>query len=193
LPVAQTHREKLNLKYDCGPEKNPGSRPKTTVHAPGFRAKIGQVGVNPCVAVPLRITRPFRKRGFIPVAVHLGKEKIRSTFVPLGQGRHRLYINAAMLRAAAAKVGDRILIRIESDPRPRTQKIPRSFAEKLAGKSRARKTWETLAPSRRKEVLMYLNRLKHPESLARNEARVIGALAGGPATHPTVRKKTVVP
>jgi hypothetical protein len=34
-----------------------------------------------------------------------------------------------------------------------------------------------------------LNRLKHPESLSRNEARVIGALGGGPATHPTVRKK----
>jgi Bacteriocin-protection, YdeI or OmpD-Associated/Domain of unknown function (DUF1905) len=156
----------------------------------GFRATIDKVGVNPCVAVPLRITRPFRKRGFIPITVHLGKEKIRSNFVPLGEGRHRLYINAAMLRAAAAKVGDRIVIRIESDPRPRTQKIPRSFAEKLAGNSRARKTWEALPPSRRKEILLYLNRLKHPESLSRNEARVLGALGGGPTTHPTVRKKT---
>lgn len=148
------------------------------------------MGVNPCVAVPLRITRPFGKRGFIPVTVHLGKEKIRSNLVPLGQGRHRLYLNAAMLRAAAAEVGDRILIRIESDPRPRTQKIPRSFAKKLVENSPARKVWDTLAPSRRKEILVYLNRLKHPESLARNEARVIGALGGGPATHPTVRKKT---
>jgi uncharacterized protein YdeI (YjbR/CyaY-like superfamily) len=44
--------------------------------------------------------------------------------------------------------------------------------------AQARKNWETLIPSRKKEILRYFARLKSPEARARNLERALHVLSG---------------
>jgi uncharacterized protein YdeI (YjbR/CyaY-like superfamily) len=56
--------------------------------------------------------------------------------------------------------------------------MPTWFKRALAVNPLAKKNWEMLTPSRQKEILRYLARLKSPEARARNLARALGVLSG---------------
>jgi uncharacterized protein YdeI (YjbR/CyaY-like superfamily) len=83
-----------------------------------------------------------------------------------------------MRTAAAVSVGDRIHLVLEIDPEPRLLPLPRALEAELEETTGARETWERLAPSRRKEILAYLNSLKTEEALLRNVKRVLDQLLG---------------
>ena len=141
-----------------------------------FRAVIFKAGINPYVDVPSRVSKAFAVRGYVHVTVHIGTGEVRSTLVPMGEGKHRLYINRIMLRLASAKVGDRVSIGLILDPVSRMPEMPEQFASKLATLPRARKAWSSLATSKRKEILTYLNHAKSNETFARNIAKTVAIL-----------------
>ena len=143
---------------------------------PEFKARILKIGINPYVAVPARVSRFFKRTGYVPVTVHFSGGEVRSTLVPVGEGRHRLFINGIMRRLASVDVGDLVAIRLVHDKNPRTQRMPRGLSVALGKLPWARKNWDKLRPSRRKEILMYLNHAKRPETLARNVAKVVAGL-----------------
>jgi hypothetical protein len=66
-----------------------------------FSAKISKVVINPCVDVPESVSVFFGKRGNVPVVGTLNGYPIRTTLVPVGRGRHRLYINGEMRKKLA--------------------------------------------------------------------------------------------
>ena len=141
-----------------------------------FKAKIRIVGVNPYVDVPGRVSRSFARRGYVPVTVQVPGGKVGSTLVPVGGGKHRLYINGQMRRLARVDVGDTVSIGVELDERSRMPTMPAGLAAELAKRPRARKVWEELTPSRRKEILRYLNFAKRRETQDRNVAKVVAIL-----------------
>jgi len=141
-----------------------------------FSAVIYKVGINPCVDIPERVSRTFGIRGNIPVTGALNGLPIRATLVPIGEGRHRLYINGEMRRRARVNAGDRINLRLELDTTPRMLPLPKPLDAALKENETAGAAWERLTPSHRKEILAYLNWLKTPESLERNVKKVITVL-----------------
>jgi hypothetical protein len=138
-----------------------------------FSATIFKVGINPCVDAPARVSAALVRQGYIPVAGTINGQPFKAGLVSLGNGRHRLYINGEMRKAAGVDTGDRITVILDYDPRPRKLPVPRPFAQALEVNPKAKQVWENLTASRRKEILNYLNNLKSPESLARNITRVI--------------------
>jgi uncharacterized protein YdeI (YjbR/CyaY-like superfamily) len=56
--------------------------------------------------------------------------------------------------------------------------MPAKFAYALSKNKKAKKAFEKLAPSHRKEILLYLNHLKTEESLHHNIERAIRQLLG---------------
>jgi hypothetical protein len=142
-----------------------------------FTATIFKVGINPCVDVPADISTALGKKGYIPVRVILNGCSFRAGLVSLGEGRHRLYINGVMRKQADVDLGDRIDVTLDYDDTPRKDPIPKSLTEALQASTKAKQAWENLTPSRRREILRYLNNLKGPDSLARNVQRVIRQLA----------------
>lgn len=58
-----------------------------------FQAKIEKAGINPCVNVPLSVSKAFGERGYVPVKGKLSGVPIKATLVPAGGGRHILYSN----------------------------------------------------------------------------------------------------
>ncbi len=138
---------------------------------------IRKIGINPYVNVPSGISRAIEKRGYVPVAGTVNGKSMRATLVPIGNGKHRLYINGDMRERAGVDVGDRIELTLRVDHRPRIVPMPKQLAVRLKKSRTAGEAWKKLTPSRRKEILRYLNFAKHPETLQRNIVKAIAMLA----------------
>ena len=59
--------------------------------------------------------------------------------------------------------------------------MPEWFSEALNRNDRARKGWDALPPSRKKEILRYFAQLKSQEAKTRNVTQALHVLAGGKA------------
>jgi len=138
-----------------------------------FASRIYKLGINPCVDVPKRVSDAFGKKGRVPVAGTLNGHPICATLVPVRGGRHRLFINGDMRKRADVDVGDQIGILLNMDSQPRVVPMPEEFARALRKDKRAKATFDGLPPSRQKEILVYLNWVKRPETLRRNIQKTI--------------------
>jgi hypothetical protein len=138
-----------------------------------FSGKIEVVGINPCIKVPLRVSRYFGKRGYVPVLVHLERGAVPSTLVPIGGGMHRLYINGAMLKYTDSVPGERISVGVEMDTTDRSLAMPNDIAEALASNALAQTRWHALTRSKQKEIIRYLSFAKHAETRARNLKKLL--------------------
>ncbi len=143
-----------------------------------FTASVYKLGINPCVDVPQEVSLTFAKKGYIPVKGALNGFPIRATLVPKGGGRHRLFLNGEMRMRANVSVGDMVKLDLEMDTQPRNIPMPAEFALALEKNEAARTAFERLPPSRKKEILAYLNWVKQPETLKRNIKKVIAGLKG---------------
>ena len=94
------------------------------------------------------------------------------------RGAWRLYLNGLIRRTAGVDVGDRVTLTLKFDPEPRIHPVPPSFTKAPKANPRAKAKFETLSPSRRKELLRYLGSLKRQESLKRNIERTLRYLTG---------------
>jgi hypothetical protein len=141
-----------------------------------FGGTIKKVGINPCIDAPLRVGREFKARGYVPVRGTINGAAFTQTLVPIGGGRHRLFINRPMLDAAGVKVGDRIEVTLRRNRPVREEPMPAGLRKAISASAVVSATWEALTPSRRKEILRYLNSAKRPETLARNVQRTISML-----------------
>src|SRR5215207_7638372 len=137
-----------------------------------FSAKILKIGINPYVGIPEDVLESIfeqagKSKGPIPVRGTVNGNQFTQTLVKY-QGIWRLYINGPMREAAGIDVGDQADIRLEVDPRPRTEPVHPKFTHALARNRTAKIAFEKLVASRQKEILRYLNSLKTEESLDRN-------------------------
>ena len=147
-----------------------------------FPAKIHKIGINPYVGVPedtlnALFKQADRTKGPIQVRGTVNRKEFKQTLVKY-QGAWRLYINGELRRAARIDVGDEVHIRIEYDPVPRIESVPTKFADALSKSRIAKAAFESLRPSRQKEILRYLNSMKAESSLDRNIEKVIQHLLG---------------
>ncbi|HET6890620.1 MAG TPA: YdeI/OmpD-associated family protein, partial [Pyrinomonadaceae bacterium] len=117
-----------------------------------FSATIFKVGINPCVDVPARVSKTLGRTGYIPIQGTLNGHAFRAGLVSLGGGRHRLFINGEMRRAAGVDVDDRVTVALEYDGKPRKITVPHQLARALKDSRAAKRTWDNLTPSRRKEI-----------------------------------------
>lgn len=158
-----------------------------------FSAKIYKIGINPVVDPPDGVLESLfkaagRSRGPVPVTGRLNGCAFVQTLVKYA-GAWRLYINGPMLKDSGLAVGATAEIEIEFDPRPRSVPIPARFSRALAGNAAAKKAFDELAPSRRKEILRYLASLKTREALERNVERLIRDLTTPDSEAPHITLK----
>lgn len=145
-----------------------------------FTAKIYKVGINPCVEVPLRISKSMNPvKGFIPVRGKIKNHSFEQTLVPVKNSNYRLYVNGPMLKGAQVVVGETVRFTIQQDTTPGEKKYPMSkaFRGKLE-KNKVMADFKRLTPSHQKEIIRYLNNLKTEETLNRNIDKVIAQLKG---------------
>ena len=158
-----------------------------------FSAEIHKIGINPVVDLPDGVLSAIfrqaaKNRGPIPVRGFLNGAEFTQTLVKYA-GAWRLYINGPMLKDAGLSLGDTAKVGIEFDPRPRKEQMPPKLEAEFRKNADARNAFEQLPPSRRKEILRYINSLKSDDSIKRNVARVISQLLGGSDEPPAFMRK----
>lgn len=87
-----------------------------------------------------------------------------------------------MRKGSGVDVGDTVGLSIVPDSIPRVPKstdMPEMLRLALDSDTRAKAAFERLTPSRKKEILAYLNHLKKEESLKRNIEKVIASMTPG--------------
>jgi hypothetical protein len=155
-----------------------------------IRARIEINGINPYVPVrpaqAARLKSGWRKP--MPVKIRINGEPAtapwRINMMPAGDGGFFLYLHERVRKASRTKVGDVVGVTIEFDEAYRggpADPMPRWFSAELRQNAAAQKGWEALPPSRQKEIVRYLVRLKSPEARARNVQKALHVLAGGTA------------
>ena len=128
--------------------------------------------MNVALDVPASVSDAFGVRGHVPVVGTADGTDLIATLVPVGGGRHRLFLNSAIREAIGKGVGDSVEIRVRLDRSDRTPETPRDLEEALA-EGGAAAAWDALAPSRRKELLVWLADAKRDQTRANRVGRIV--------------------
>jgi hypothetical protein len=154
-----------------------------------FVSIIKTRGINPYIRVNARQAASLKEgwRKALPVVVRINgkpKKPWRINMMPAGNGSFYLYLHETVRKASNTKPGDRVMVDLSFDRAYRSgpsHSLPRWFSGTLAEKPKAKKSWDALIPSRKKEILRYFALLKSPEAKARNLQRVMYVLSGDEA------------
>ncbi|MEG0760530.1 YdeI/OmpD-associated family protein [Chryseobacterium sp.] len=147
-----------------------------------FTAKLEIVGINPFVFIPQEILNELfetsgKDKSPIPVKGTVNGKEFRQNLMKY-LGEWRLYINLTMLKNSPKRIGEMLEIFVEFDHSDRTISIHPDL-EKAIGENRiALQNFENLIPSRRSELIRYINNLKTEASIQRNIDKIILHLTG---------------
>ena len=110
--------------------------------------------------------------GAMSLSWALPMERTSPPLVPVGGGRRRLFLNSAVRDAIGKGAGDRVEIQIGLDRSDRTPETPPDLQAALA-EDGASAAWGALAPSRRKECLVWLADAKRDQTRAARIGRLV--------------------
>jgi uncharacterized protein YdeI (YjbR/CyaY-like superfamily) len=85
-------------------------------------------------------------------------------------------LSKAHREAAGLKAGDKVTVTLELETTPRTVEVPDELAKALS-KAGARKTFDALAPSKRKEFVRQVAEAKAPETRERRIEKIVASLS----------------
>lgn len=149
-----------------------------------FTALIQIIGVNPYVLLPAKVLKSIFKqagkdKGPIPVRGTMNGAAYTQTLVKYA-GKWRLYLNMPMRKAASADVGDMVKVTVEYDAADRETPFPPLLKKALKENSAAQKMFDSLPPSRQKEIKRYIGNLKTVATIEKNVQKAIDFLTGKP-------------
>ena len=128
--------------------------------------------MNVALDVPAAVSEAFGLRGYVPVVGTADEAELTATLVPVGGGRHRLFLNDAVRGAIGKGSGDSVEIRIRLDGSDRMPETPVDLQDALA-EDDASAAWGALASSRRKELLVWLADAKREPTRAARIGRIV--------------------
>lgn len=147
-----------------------------------FTAQLEIIGINPFVFIPEEILNEIfktsgRNKSPIPVKGTVnGKEFKQNLMKYLGEWR--LYINLTMLKDSPKRIGETIEVFVEFDASDRTISIHPELDKKIRENPVTLQNFENLIPSRKLELIRYINNLKTEASIQRNIEKIIKHLKG---------------
>ena len=147
-----------------------------------FKAIIEIIGINPYVLLPEKVLNAIfeqaqKNKGPIPVKGKINGVDFIQHLVKYS-GKWRLYLNTPMRSATNTKVGDEVSILIEFDPLERKTEMHPKLLKALKNDHTARKIFDELSASLKKEIVRYIHNLKSEQSKDRNIAKAIDFLKG---------------
>ena len=147
-----------------------------------FKATLHILDGNPYVAVPDAVLNDLfaqagKTKGPIPIRGVLNGKDYQQTLVKYS-GDWRLYVNTTMLDDSPRRIGEEVTVSVEYDPSDRTIEPHPKLVQALQENPEAQQVFESLPPSRQKEIVRYISFLKTDESVDRNVKRAIAFLLG---------------
>ena len=121
-----------------------------------FRATLYRVGVNRCVDVPPRVSQALGGGARIGVVGTANGIAFRSTLVPRGGGRHRLFIHGRVWRTLGLEDGARVHVQLALDPAADVVEMPPYLREALERRPAAAAVFARMPPASRREIVRSL-------------------------------------
>ncbi len=140
----------------------------------GRPKSIGPGGAWTYLKIPFDIEKQFGSRARVAVKGTLNGFPYRTSIFPDGQGHHHMMFNKDMQQGSGAGPGDPVRVTMQLDTAPRQYEAPADLKKSLAKNSKAKATWESLVPSKKKYSVLWIEEAKKAETRA---ARVEKALA----------------
>ncbi len=138
-----------------------------------FTARIYQVGSNRCLDVPVSISRALGGQRYLPVVLTLGRARRRTTLVPRGGGRHRVFLDSRVRRAAGVDTTDQVTVTLEADPQPVAPALPADLEAELNRRPGRLAGFQRLSAYLRREAVSWLEKAQRPETRAKRIARIL--------------------
>jgi hypothetical protein len=153
-----------------------------TTKAHSFRAVIGgKSGERPSVEIPFDVRAAFgAARAKVKVTVN--GIVLRTTVAVYG-GRSYVGFREEIRREAGIAIGDEVKVRIEADLEEREVLVPASLARAFGRDAAARKRFEALSFTHRKEYARWVDEAKKPETAAKHVEKTLRMLKEG-TKHP---------
>ncbi|CAA7388627.1 YdeI/OmpD-associated family protein [Chryseobacterium fistulae] len=147
-----------------------------------FVAKLEIIGINPFVFIPEEILSTIfeiakKNKSPIPVKGTVNGKEFRQNLMKY-LGEWRLYINLTMLKNSPKRIGEVLTVSIEYDDMDRRIDIHPDLEWAIKKTPKAQSNFEKLTPSRRLELIRYIDHLKTEESIQRNIGKIIKHLCG---------------
>lgn len=147
-----------------------------------FTAKLEIIGINPFVFIPEEVLKEIfetsgKNKSPIPVKGTVNGKQFKQNLMKY-LGEWRLYVNLTMLKDSPKRIGEMIDISIEFDDSERTVPIHPQLDKRIKESSIALKNFENLIPSRKLELIRYINNLKTQASIDKNIEKIIQHLHG---------------
>lgn len=147
-----------------------------------FTAKLEIIGINPFVFLPDEVLNEIfetsgKNKSPIPVKGTVNGKEFRQNLMKY-LGEWRLYINLTMLKDSPKRIGEMLEIFVEFDNSDRTISIHPDLEKAIKENPVALQNFENLIPSRRLELVRYINNLKTEESIQKNIEKIIRYLTG---------------
>jgi hypothetical protein len=145
-----------------------------------FKVKIEgrEAGVVAEITPPIDVPEVFGTRARVPVRGSINGFPFRSSLMPMG-GCHMMPVNRTLREAAGVKPGDTVEGVMERDNDVRTVVAP-AVLKKAPGKNKtAKRIWEKLAFTHKKETAVWIDGAKQEETRVRRLAKVMQVLETG--------------
>jgi hypothetical protein len=123
--------------------------------------------------IPFDAAKLWGKRGQLRIQGEINGFSFRSTLFPDGNGRHFLIVNKKLLSGGKTAPGLTAKFRLQPDTTPRPAPPPaQELLCELGQSKRLLRFYESLNPSRRREIAKWVAECKTPDALQRRSRQI---------------------
>ena len=124
------------------------------------------------IAVPFNVAEVWGTRARLAVKGTINGFPFRTSIQPM-EGRHLLTFNKQLQAGAKAKAGDTVSVVMEPDTEERIVEAPAELAKAFRKNKGAKKLWDKLAYTHRKEFMRWISDAKQEETRHRRAAKAV--------------------
>jgi Domain of unknown function (DUF1905)/Bacteriocin-protection, YdeI or OmpD-Associated len=143
-----------------------------------FKAKAegaGPGGAWCFIAVPFDVSEVWGTRGRVEVKGTINGFPYRTTIQPM-DGRHLLTFNKQLQAGAKARAGDTVAVVMERDTEERIVEAPAELAKAFRKNTEAKKLWDKLAYTHRKEFAQWISGAKQEATRERRAGTAVSMI-----------------
>ena len=143
-----------------------------------FKAKAQAAGPSGAwcfIAVPFDVSEVWATRGRVAVKGTINGFPFRTNIQPM-EGRHLLTFNKQLQAGAGAKAGDTVSVVMERATEALVVEAPAELAKAFRKNKEARKLWDKLAYTHRKEFAQWISSAKQEETRERRAEKAVSMI-----------------
>jgi hypothetical protein len=139
----------------------------------------GPGGAWTVLRVPFDVLKEFGGKARVSVRGTINDFAYRSSIFPNGKGPHFMMVNKAMRAGAKVNQGQTVRVTMEVDDAPRIVSVPADLKKALKAHTTAKKFFDGLAPSCKKEYVEWIVQAKRDPTRKGRVAKAMAMLAQG--------------